>query len=165
MDTSTDYEAATGLREWAQGLYPTEAATELLIRAGKAQPWRPWVFDCENTDPDRAHWHGIDFQAIPEHVSGMSGGERRLMLIAAAIGSHEVEVNLNDALPGLDRTNMTLVLAAMAHANGSHEHSVTRMVPMEFNDGHGGTVTLPTQVPVPDAGYAPPLFPWPEGGK
>ncbi len=32
-------------------------------------------------------------------------------------------VDLSDAIPGLDRRGTILVLAAMAHANGSHEHS------------------------------------------
>lgn len=31
------------LREWARGMLPLEAATELLIRAGCAQPDRVWM--------------------------------------------------------------------------------------------------------------------------
>jgi hypothetical protein len=42
--------------------------------------------------------------------------------IAASLIGDE-PVNLSDAVTGLDRPSLTLVLAAIAHANGSHEQS------------------------------------------
>ena len=108
------------LRRWAHGLYTTEAATELLIRAHNgvfASKERPWI-----KLADRAHW--IDFPIITEHLDGLSSGERRLLLIAASIGSDEATpVRLCDVLNGLDRPTLRLVLAAVAHAGGSHQHS------------------------------------------
>ena len=59
------------LRQWARGMYTTEAATELLIRARNgtfAAIDRPWI-----KPADHAHW--IDFPAITEHLDGLSGGE------------------------------------------------------------------------------------------
>jgi len=101
-------------------MYTTEAATELLIRARNgtfAAIDRPWI-----KPADHAHW--IDFPAITEHLDGQSGGEQRLLRIAASLGSDEATpVKLGDVLSGLDRPTLRLVLAAVAHAGGSHQHS------------------------------------------
>ena len=128
------------LRSWAKGMYPLEAGTELLIRAfggrfaSTGQPWihvedgRPWV----------------DFEAIPEHLGGLSGGERSMLTIIASIGGG-APVDLSDTLPGLDRANRSLVLAAVSHAGGSHEHS-------SFTENPDGTHSISRQ---------PSLYPWP----
>ena len=137
---------ATELRAWAKGMYPLEAATELLIRGGFAQAGRPWVFECD--DPA---FYGIDFQSIPDNIGGASGGERRFLTIAAAIGSSEVTVNLSDALPGLDRFYMGLVLAAVAHASGTHEGSSP-----VFSDDGERIVAFERHTT---------LYAWPEGKK
>ena len=122
MTTPKD-EAHEQLRAWARGVYPSEAATELLIRAfnGRfAEPGWPWI---HSTAQD--HW--IDFSTIPEQIAGLSGGEQRFLRIAASIGSTDATVNLGDCLTGLDRPRLQLVLAAIAHAAGSHEHhEITR---------------------------------------
>lgn len=106
------------LRSWAKGMYALEAATELLIRAfgGRfASPGYPWVL-VEEGRP----W--IDFEAIADNVGALSGGERSMLLLIASLGGGE-RVDLSDNLPGLDRNNLELVLAAVAHAGGSHQHS------------------------------------------
>ena len=78
---------------------------------------RPWI-----KRTDRSHW--IDYPTITEHLDGLSSGEQRLLRIAASIGSDEATpVNLGDVLSGLDRPTLRLVLAAVAHAGGSHQHS------------------------------------------
>src|SRR6476659_1592930 len=101
------------LRQWACGMYTTEAATELLIRARNgafASIDRPWI-----KSGDHGYW--IDFPAITELLGGMSGGEQQLLRIAASIGSDEAPpVRLGDAVSGLDRPTLRLVLAAVAHA-------------------------------------------------
>lgn len=111
------------LRAWARGMYTTEAAAELLIRVfnGRfADSQNPWIqLDDDHRDP--GHW--VDFASIPEHVTGFSSGEQRILRIVASIGSTEVDINLSDDLSGLDRSALRLVLAAIAHAAGSHEHS------------------------------------------
>ena len=46
-----------------------------------------------------------------------SGGERRMLLIAASIAGG-IPVSLYDVLPGIDRRNASLVVGAVAHAAG-----------------------------------------------
>ncbi|ALE04889.1 hypothetical protein AL755_04210 [Arthrobacter sp. ERGS1:01] len=109
------------LRAWAKDAYTTEAATELLIRAfgGRfASLGKPWVK--KEKDTENA-W--INFEQIPDRLGGLSGGERRLLLLAASIAEVDFDLVLGDVLPGLDRPVLDLVLAAVAHAGGSHEHS------------------------------------------
>ena len=119
-ETSTTTDTpAEGLRAWAKGLYPLEAATELLIRGGFAQSWRPWVLGRDHG----GYW--IDFTEIPVNVGGASGGERRFLLFAASL-SDVVDLpgdTLGDLVSGLDRGNVNLILAAIAHAAGTHEGS------------------------------------------
>lgn len=137
------------LRAWARGMYPTEAATELLLKAfgGKfAAPGNPWVHT--STEPEgpgqvRA-W--IDFAAIPEEVGPLSGGERRFLMLAASL-AEDVPVVLGDLVSGLDRENLDLVLAAIAHAGGSHQHS-------DIRSKEDGSMSL-------GKGYLDSLHPWP----
>jgi len=101
-------------------VYTTEAAVELLIRAQDgtfASIDRPWILP-----GDHGYW--IDFPASTEQLGGLSGGEQRLLRIAASIGSDDAApVRLGDAVSRLDRPTLRLVLAAVAHAGGSHQHS------------------------------------------
>ena len=121
--TTPKHQAHEQLRAWASGLYPLEAATELLIRAfdGRfTEPGWPWIHPT-------VHGQWIDFSTIPQQAAGLSGGEQRLLRIAASIGSTDATANLGDCLTGLDRPQLHLVLAAVAHAAGSHEHhEITR---------------------------------------
>ena len=132
------------LRAWAKGMYTYEAATELLLRAfgGRyADPRQPWIRADEDSGKP---W--IDFESIPEFVEGNSGGERRFLLLAASIAA-DVPIALGDTVSGLDRDNLQLVLAAIAHTGGSHEHSDIRI------DHEKGISTL--------HGKLESLYPWP----
>lgn len=120
MSEATVDEAAAGLREWARGVYPVEAATEALIRGGYAQSWRPWVRPHE--DADDSHW--IDFEHLLDHVGAMSGGQQRFLAVVSAIGSGSVAVSLYENFSGIDRDRIDLLLAALAHAAGTHEGTV-----------------------------------------
>lgn len=128
------------LRAWAKGSYPQEAATELLIRAfggrftGTGYGWM-------GRRDDGAPW--VDFDAIPDNLGGLSGGERRFLLLTAALGGG-TEVNLGSLL-SLDRDLLDLVLAAIAHAAGSHEGVVVT----EHPDGRASFDRVGT------------LYPWP----
>ena len=112
-----------GLRAWAQGVYPQEAAVELLIRTGwtrrcafkddvvnddNGRPWLDWDRLKQILDGD-----------LPSAILAASGGELRVLRLAHCIAAGD----LGTLLPGLDRTAAALVLAAVAHANGSHEHN------------------------------------------
>lgn len=114
-------DTAIALREWARGMFTTEAATELLIgsfRGRFAAVGNLWV----QPRDDDGLW--FDFDAIPSQAGALSTGERALLLIAASIGGSS-QVNLGDGVCSLDHHHLGLVLAALAHANGSHRHSTT----------------------------------------
>lgn len=105
------------LRDWAKGSYPLEAATELLIRGGYAQSWRPWVLE-----RDHEGWW-IDFESIPSQAAAMSGGEFRFLRVAASMSGEMPDNPPWDTVSGLDRAKVDLVLAALAHAAGTHQGS------------------------------------------
>lgn len=137
------------LRAWAKGMYTIEAATELLIRGfgGKfAAHGNPWVHTSSEPQGPGQVSAWIDFAAIPEEAGVLSGGERRFLILAASL-AEDVPVVLGDVVPGLDRENLDLVLAAIAHAGGSHQHSDVR-----FNQD--GAMSL-------GKGYLDSLHPWP----
>ncbi len=113
-------EVHEALRRWASGLYPLEAGVDLLIRVCQgrfANPGQPWVE--RGDDPN---WWSIDVEQMNEdNYNALSGGEIRLLRIAASLlGGPPVDLSRN--LAGLDPEHIQLVLAAVAHAGGSHEH-------------------------------------------
>lgn len=109
---------ARGLRTWAEGMHTLTAAAELLIRYGPPLLTGPWVeYDSER---DR-YW--FNAEAVDATAGHLSGGEWRVLGVATSLASDEHPVALGDAVSGLDREHLALVLAAIAHAGGSHEHS------------------------------------------
>ena len=111
------------LRAWARGDYPTEAAVELLIRHGRfVYDGAPWIMRRLGAGGVPAG-RSIDAASLLSDTAAYSGGERRVAAIAASLLDRH-DVTLSDVLPGLDRPTLDLVLAAFAHAGGSHEHSV-----------------------------------------
>lgn len=132
-------EVVEGVCAWAKGAYPLEAGVELLIRQGRAiYVGAPWLYDYGERVV-------IDVDELLEGTGAWSGGEQRVVRIAASLLGGD-QVNLNDDVPGLDRPNLALVLAAIAHANGSHEHS-------EIRYSQDGTPQGFERVPS--------LYPWP----
>ncbi|AGW85580.1 hypothetical protein BLAC_07045 [Bifidobacterium animalis subsp. lactis ATCC 27673] len=131
---------ASALRAWARSSYPTEAGTELLIRSGRAiYEGAPWI-------TKYGSHAAIDPQALLAHTGAWSGGEQRLIRIAASLLGGE-PANLAEDIPGLDRHSTDLVLAAIAHAAGSHEDT-----------------TVTTNSAGQPTGFTPAgsLYPWPE---
>ena len=140
---------ADDLRAWAKGPYATEAATEMLLRSfgGRfAEPGNPWVHVSESPEGSHQVRAWIDFAALPEETGPLSGGERRFLMVAASL-AEDVPVVLGDVVPGLDRANLELLLAAIAHAGGSHQHSG-----MTFDEN--GTPRSFTHLTT--------LYPWPQ---
>ena len=108
-----------GLRDWARGAYAEEAAVELLIWAfgGEfASIAYPWVV----SEDDEPGWW-LDGERLIHATGHLSGGEQRVLAVVGALVSGEALPNLGGLLAALDRPNLALVLAAMAHAGGSHE--------------------------------------------
>ena len=139
---------AEGLRAWAAGMYTLAAAAELLIHYGSPLLNGPWV----EYDPDRERYW-FNTVTVAEEAGYLSGGERRVLDIAASLASDERPIALGDAVSGLDRKPLELVLAAIAHAAGSHEHSAA--VTKEGADG------VPRMVRIDRLGS---LYPWPDDG-
>ncbi|EYR62469.1 hypothetical protein N866_08290 [Actinotalea ferrariae CF5-4] len=107
------------LRDWARGSLPVGAGVELLLRAFEgrfAGPSCRWV----TSEPDGRTW--VDVDALHAGAGVLSGGESRVLAMAAALIA-ETPVDVVDIVTGLDRPNLHLVLAALAHARGSHEHT------------------------------------------
>lgn len=136
----------------ALGDYSDEAAVLLLITSGH---WLPQLQHAGlitldgNVDGEGlwAHiaWPDVDAAFRSGTITGTSSDHQVLQAAASIADGHPVD--LGDLAAGLDRRALTLVLAAIAHAAGSHEHHHTAHDP----DG------------VPHPGdRLPPLVPWPQ---
>jgi hypothetical protein len=145
MFTDTTTGRAAGLREWAHGIDTSEAAAELLIRAvGGKLLHGPWI---QPRDDAGVGWWFDTTQINTDDGPSLSSGEHRLLEIAGSVADTGHPVNLGDAVAGLDRPTLELVLAAIAHAGGSHHHSAIRYDP----DGQPtGIQHLATAYPWPD---------------
>lgn len=109
------WDSAAGLRSWAQGVLPVEAATELLLRAFGGRFTRagfPWV----RGTVGGGLW--LDWEQMTgRNVDLYSGGEQRLLRVAASLGGG-LRIDLAEAATGLDPAGIDLMLAAVAHAAG-----------------------------------------------
>lgn len=107
------------LRDGAQGSPPMRAGVEVLLRAFDGRfghPSRPWIV----TESDGHMW--VDADALQDDTGAMSGGERRILVMVAA-RIDEGPVDVVDVVTGLDRANLQLVLASLAHDAGWHERA------------------------------------------
>jgi len=151
MELMTEVHEA--LRRWAKGLYPLEAGVELLVRSfdGRfANPSQPWV-----QQGDDLGWWWIDAEQMnDDNYGALSGGETRLLRIAASLLDGP-PVDLNGSLAGLDRQHCQLVLAAIAHASGSHEHSQWPELDVDDPDHDPGKTGTQSR-------RSGSLYPWPD---
>jgi hypothetical protein len=120
------------LRACARGIHPLEAGTGLLIDCGS------WLhrddFTSRFITAGTSISDGVTLLAATDWEAAVvalhagelpaSGGERRMLLLAASIAGG-IPVNLNDILPGIDRRNASLVVRAIAHATGQAGHMTT----------------------------------------
>jgi hypothetical protein len=159
--TLTRTQTITALRAWAAGSHPLVAAVELLARAAAgrfAAPDRPWIHTHPATATGASAGEGEGQVPRARLEAGVladaatygpySGGERRLLAVAASLAGAG-PVDLCEVIPGLDRELLDLVLAAIAHAGGSHEHPLMRPHP-----GLDGALA-------PTRDLSGPLHPWP----
>ena len=102
----------TGLRDWANRSRPLAASTELLIRAGLADPGFPWI---QFHSVSRRPW--INFEWLLEIADRYCDRERQLLRIAASLVG-DFAIVLGDELSDLDGDALDLVFAAIAHAVG-----------------------------------------------
>lgn len=113
------------LRACARGIHPLEAGTALLIDCGS------WLhredFTSRFITVDTSISDGVTLLASTDWEAAInalqagemsaSGGERRMLLLAASI-ARGIPVSLYDTLPGIDHRNAGLVVKAVAHATG-----------------------------------------------
>lgn len=147
--TPTGTQLTDALRAWAKGIYPTEAAVELLIRSGLSSAGYPWVQ--RNLDSPDRWWVDAD-QINADTIGVYSGGQQRVLRTGRAAGCGAGRPSSRTCRAS---TVSTLVLAAIAHAGGSHEHS-GELQPdpagkWNLNGVRHGFRRLPS------------LYPWPEG--
>jgi hypothetical protein len=128
-DLSAD-ELAEALSRGASGMDTAEAAIRLLVAHG-VWPVRLAAADfVELSDEDEPEepwyaWVGWRYAVAALDagtLTGGSGSDNRVLRIAASLSELGVPVDLVDAVTGLDRHNLALVLGALSHANGSHQH-------------------------------------------
>jgi hypothetical protein len=119
VESAVPLDTTIALRSWARGLFGLEAAVEVLLRAmgGRfADPGWPWIrFDGYRLwlDPDRFH----------PTAATLPRREAALLAIVDALASGHPIRHLADLLAEFDRDTLVLVLAAFAHAGGSHTHT------------------------------------------
>ena len=112
----------------AVGDYALEAAVLLLANSGH---WLPrlhaaGLITIALDDPvDGGPWAAVQWAELDPAlrtgtISG-PGGQLRLLRAAASLADGQ-PVDLADLTAGLDRAELTLLLAALSHAAGSHEH-------------------------------------------
>jgi hypothetical protein len=109
----------------AHGIYPLEAGAGLLIDCGS------WLhrgdFASRFITVGTSISDGVTLLASTDWEAAVtalragelpaSGGERRILLLAASIAGG-TPVSLSDTLTGIDRSNASLVVSAVAHAAG-----------------------------------------------
>jgi len=114
----------------ASGMSTAEASIRLLLAHGVWAERLAAAHFIELSDEDepeepRYAWVGWRYAVAALDagtLTGGSGSDNRVLRIAASLSELGVPVDLADAVTGLDRHNLALVLAALSHANGSHEH-------------------------------------------
>jgi len=125
MTTLDPRRLCDALRAGACGIHPREAGTGLLIDCGS------WLHRTDFTSRFITAGPSISDGATLLATTGWeaaitalhagelpaSGGERRMLLLAASIAGG-TPVSLNDTLTGIDRRNASLVVSAVAHAAG-----------------------------------------------
>lgn len=143
------------------GVYSAEAGVRLVLSPGDwatrlADHGLIDLDDRPTPDGERLAWiRWVDaIAALDDGRLYASGTAARLLRVAASIAAGE-PVDLSDAVSGLDRQNLALLLAALSHANGSQAHK-------EFigeRPPAGGPLLIRADSPRIDLG---PVFDWPE---
>ncbi|SNS89046.1 hypothetical protein SAMN06893096_1109 [Geodermatophilus pulveris] len=115
----------TALLRAAVGDYAAEAAVLLLVNAGHwpAQLQQAGLVSLLGDVDGEGMWAQVAWPdvdaALRAGTIGGSGSQLRVLRAAASLADGQ-PVDLGDLAAGLDRDHLALVLAAVAHAGGSH---------------------------------------------
>ena len=77
------WQLVAGLRSWAAGSPTDQEAVELLASCSNGRFVRPgcaWIRPCA-----RPGWYWLDADALTAHAETLTGSERRMLLLAAAL--------------------------------------------------------------------------------
>ena len=77
------WQLVAGLRSWARGALTDQAAVELLVSCSNGRFIRPgcaWIRPCA-----RPGWYWLDADALTVQAETLTGSERRVLLLAAAL--------------------------------------------------------------------------------
>ena len=123
MTTLDPHEPCDALRAGGCGIHSREAGTSLLIDCGahSTEPTSPAVHHSRpqrqrQRHPARHHRLGTAIAAL--HAGELPASGRKRRYSSSPPASPANPVSLNDALPGFDRPNASLVIGAVAHAAG-----------------------------------------------
>jgi hypothetical protein len=118
----TDDDLAAALRACATGLCPVEAGVALLIsnetflhRDDFTSRFIQHGTTC-STPMAAVDWDGA-ITALQAGELPCSGGERRILLLAASLAA-DTPVGLGDTISGIDDANISRLLTAIRHAAG-----------------------------------------------
>ena len=136
MTTTDPRRLAEALIACASGIRCHEAGTGLLIDCGSWLHREDFTskFFTSGTSISNGALLATDWEAAVTalHAGELpaSGGERRMLLLAASIAGG-VPVSLSDTLTGIDLRNASLVVSAVAHAAGLPDPSRNRQTAIE----------------------------------
>lgn len=111
------------VRAGAAGLYPLEAACELVISTGwlRRDDFTRFITTGTSLTDGVTELAHIDWQSV---ITGRdtghlpcSSGENRVLRLAASIAAG-IPVDLSESLTGLDQASISLILCAIRHASG-----------------------------------------------
>lgn len=179
MDDAIDLtleQIATGLRAWARGLYPLEAAVELLIahdiflRRTDFRRSALWI------SADGPEFIGVDWTAAHDlaNRAPASRSEISALNVATSLAGHHLAPSLGDLLTAVDMSNVAMVLHAIAHTAGWHERGTAALITGEFPDRNGrvrgrnsasSATTTVCRRPPTSLGRAEPPWPVTESGR
>ena len=121
---ASQHPLARSLRACARGIYPDEAAAELLISHGTflhRDDFTSRFIEHGTSITDGTALAAIDWEAAVTALSGgelpSSGGERRILMLSASLAA-SIPADLRDAVTGLDDRNVQRLLTAIRHASG-----------------------------------------------
>lgn len=106
----------TSLYNWAEGSLPLQASVYLLTNALDGHLLDgPWV----RRRRDDGYW--FDAERAVSHSGYLSGGQRRVLLIAASLADSAHPVDLHDTTAGLDASSFVAVVQALGVAVGLND--------------------------------------------
>jgi len=121
---ASQHPLARPLRACARGIYPDEAALELLISHGTflhRDDFTGRFIEHGTSISNGAVLAAIDWEAAVTALScgelPCSGGERRILMLSASLAA-SIPVDLRDAVTGIDDRNVQRLLTAIRHASG-----------------------------------------------